>query len=116
MDELKKSADDWDKLSGAFGIYYWVVGAIDGWLACIEKPTISNATDYYSGHYQCFGLNIQAVCDSNLRFIYFSVAAPGRTNDSRVFGRLEKLRKWLDNLPPEYFVVSDNAYTLTDNL
>ena len=115
-EDLKKSADDWDKLSGAFGIYYGVVGAIDGWLACIEKPTISNATDYYSGHYQCFGLNIQAVCDSNLRFIYFSVAAPGRTNDSRVFGRCLKLRKWLDNLPPEYFVVGDNAYTLTDNL
>ena len=87
-DELKKSADDWNELSGAFGIYYGVVGAIDGWLACIEKPTISNATDYFSGHYyQCFGLNIQAVCDSNLRFIYFCVAAPGRANDSRVFGR-----------------------------
>ena len=91
--ELEKSADDWNKLSGAFGIYYGVVGTIDGWLACIEKPAIPNAADYYSGHNQCFGLKIQAVCDSNFQFIYFCVAEPGRANDSRVFGRCLQLWK-----------------------
>ena len=50
--ELKKAADEWNELSGAFGIYYGVVGAIDGWLACIEKPSVSNPTNYFSGHYQ----------------------------------------------------------------
>ena len=65
--QLKTCADAWNSLSGAFGVYYGVVGAIDGWLACIEKPTVSNDTHYFSGHYQQFDMNIQAVCDANLR-------------------------------------------------
>ena len=62
-EELKSTADEWDKVSGANSIYYGVVGAIDGWLACTNKPTIGNDADYFSGHYQRFGLNVQAVCD-----------------------------------------------------
>ena len=118
-EELKKCADDWNELSGAFGLYYGAVGAIDGWLACMNSPRVtdaSNQTDFFSGHYQRYGLNIQAVCDANLRFIYFAVASPGKTNDLRAFGRCEKLQRWLHNLPNEYFLVGDNAYTLSNDM
>ena len=114
--ELRECADAWDSVSGAFGIYYGVVGAIDGWLCCIQKPSVQNATDYFSGHYQRFGLNVQAMCDANLHFTYFGVIGPGRTNDSRAFNRCLELRKWLENTPDEYWIVGDNAYTLSNTL
>ena len=86
--ELSQIADSWNMLSTANGIFYGAVGAVDGWLATIEKLSlVPNPTDYFSGHYQYYGINVQAVCDSNLRLIYFAVTGPGRTNNSRVFDR-----------------------------
>ena len=115
--KLKECADAWDGLSSAFGVYHGAVGAIDGWLCCIEKPKRqSNPTDYFSGHYQRYGLNIQAVCDANLRFIYISIKAPGRTNDARAYSRCLGLRRWVQSLPDEYYIIGDNAYTLTNKL
>ena len=35
--ELSRCAQEWDKLSGANHLFYGVVGAIDGWLACTEN-------------------------------------------------------------------------------
>eukprot|EP00978_Attheya_sp_CCMP212_P041902 scaffold246557_cov35-Attheya_sp.AAC.1 len=81
-----------------------------GWLCCMDKPTEVNAADYFSGHYQRFGLAVQAMCDANLLFMYVGVAAPGKTNDLRAFNRLIKLKNWFDGLPPHYFVRGDNAY------
>ena len=90
--ELEKLADGWNLLSTANGVFYGAVRAIDGWLVTIEKPSyVPNPADYFSGHYQRYGINVQAVCDSNLRFIYFAVAGPGRTNDARVFDRCTEL-------------------------
>jgi hypothetical protein len=115
--ELKECANGWSNLSSAEGIYDGCIGAIDGWLCCINAPKeVDNKAHYYSGHYQRYGLNVQAVCDSNLRFIYFGIVAPGRTNDARAFSTCIELRKWLDNLPDEYFLVGDNAYTLTKSM
>ncbi len=40
------------------------LGAIDGWLAFTEKPyNASNQVNHDSGHYQCYGMNVQAMCD-----------------------------------------------------
>ena len=30
---------------------------------------VSNQSDYFSGHYKCYGLNVQAVVRSNVEFI-----------------------------------------------
>mmetsp|Transcript_6245 Transcript_6245/g.12916 ORF Transcript_6245/g.12916 Transcript_6245/m.12916 type:complete len:426 (-) Transcript_6245:105-1382(-) len=117
--ELKKAADDWNDLSGASDVYYGMMGAIDGWLCCTNKPAVNevdSVTDYFSGHYMRFGLNVQAICDANLRFIYFGVAAPGRTNDNKGFRRCEKLCRWMDTLPEGHFLIGDNAYTLSDKM
>ena len=76
-----------------------------------------NAADYFGGHYNRFWLNVQAMCDANLQFVYISVvAAPGKMNNNRAFGRLSELRKWLDGLPEEYFVIGDGAYTLSNKI
>ena len=42
---------------------------------------VSNQADYFSGHYQAYGLNIQAMCDPDLLFLYVAVAGPGKIND-----------------------------------
>ena len=72
--ERRKVALEWSARSGAFHVFHGVLGAIDGWLCTTEKPSdVPNPSNYYSGHYQRFGFNVQALCDANLRFIYSSV-------------------------------------------
>ena len=61
------------------------VGAIDDLLVQIIAPRrteVGNVRAYYSGHYETFGLNCQAACDVGLKFVYFAVVAPGKTNDN----------------------------------
>jgi hypothetical protein len=115
--QLKRVSAEWSSRSSSFQILDGFLGAIDGWLCCMNKPSdVDNPGDYFSGHYQRFGLNVQAVCDANLIFIYVSVAAPGKTNDQRAFNRLTKFITWLKELPQEYFLGGDNAYPLLINL
>ena len=90
QDELKCHADMWNDHSSAGNLYYGVVGAIDGWLACTNAPAVSNTVDYFSGHYFRYGLNVQAVCDANLRFIFMTTNSPGKTNDARAYSRCSK--------------------------
>ena len=68
------------------------------------------------GHYQKYDFNVQAMCDANLRIIYFSVAGPGGKNDARVFRRLNRLRRWMNDLSSNFFIVGDNAYPLMQQL
>ena len=115
--ELKQKADQFNDISHMPGkMLYGCVGAIDGWLTQINKPSNTTDADYFSGHYNCFGLNVQAVCDAYCKFTHLEVAAPGRTNDVRAYKRCVQLKNWIDNLPDEYFCVGDNAYPLSNNL
>ena len=47
--------------------------------------------------------------------MYFAVAAPGSFPDSKALG-LTKLQKWVDALPPGFYVVADNAYILSEHM
>ena len=116
--DMKRIAHEWNSQSSASHAFFGVLSAIDGWLCTTEKPSdVSNPSDYFSGHYQRFGYNVQASCNANLRFIYFTVAGPGKTNDARVFRKLTLLRQWLDSLKNTgYFIVGDNAYQLSNTL
>lgn len=119
--EREELARGFSSISGADGLFHGCVGAIDGWLCSTIQPIdrdIHNKRDYFSGHYQCFGLNIQAICDHKLRFIYFAVAAPGKTGDSRALMKCVKLKRWMDQHLRDgpFFFVGDNAYVLCDEL
>ena len=72
-------------------------------------------TAYFSGHYCTYGVNIQAMCDDDCRFTFFSLAAPGKTNDN-VAIKKTSLPAWLESLPPGYFIAADCAYSLTEHL
>lgn len=120
-EELKKVADGFDKVSSAGGLFYGVVGCIDGWLCTHNAPKgVRNPLDYFNGHYQCMGTNVQAICDAQLRFIYVAFAAPGKTNDVQAFRKLDSLHSWQQEIVsrhgPKYFLLGDNAYTLNDSL
>ena len=91
----------WNSVSTAYNLFPHHLGALDGWLPRTEKPRdVTNKSDYFSGHYQCYGLNVQAMCDP-------------KTNDIRAFGWCNGLHKWLDALPDEYHISADNAYPLS---
>ena len=94
------------------------VCAVDGWLCRIQVPRYKEVpfvTGYFSGHYQCYGLNVQAACDSDCTFVYFSVTCPGGSNDSFAYYNC-KLHDLIENLPEGFWVAGDNAYVLTEKL
>ena len=95
------------------------VGALDGMLQPINCPRWTdcngNQRSYHSGHYNCHGLNVQAMCDAHLRFIMFSVCAPGKTGDA-VAVTLTDIQTFLDSLRPGLYVVGDAAYALSDKI
>ena len=104
LEEKTKLANDWNKCSGGFGIMYGHLAPIDGWLCTTQKPNdMPNPSEFRSGHYQRFGLNVQAICDPNLRFIYTSVAGPRKMNDAQAYRQLLGLHEWLEQLEDQFF-------------
>ena len=67
------------KAKSTHGVMSGCVGCVDGILIQVTQPKgVPNPRAYYSGHYSAMGLNVQAVCDARLRFIYVAVAGPGK--------------------------------------
>jgi hypothetical protein len=94
------------------------VGVLDGYLLKINSPRKAEAKNvraYYSGHYQCHGVNIQAVADHHCRFLYLAVAAPGSTGDNDAMSQIS-LASHLAKLPLGYCIIGDAAYTATEHL
>ena len=115
MTKLNELAQRWRDVSSCpIKMLNGHIGAMDGWFPRTEMPGDQvNQTDYYSGHYQAYGLNVQAMCDPNLLFTYIAVAGPGKINDNRAFSRLRDLQNWMQSLPPPWcFVSADCAYGL----
>ena len=104
----KSSADFKNKIQG--GLMDRYVCAIDGWLCRIQVARfneVSFITGFFSGNYQCYGLNVQAACDADCKFIYFSVKIPGGTNDSFEYSHC-KLHSLIESLPEGFWVAGDN--------
>ena len=95
-----------------------VLGCIDGLLCQIKVPS-SNETghvkSYFSGHYFCYGVNVQATCDASCRFTSVSVLCPGGANDVRAYSA-SPLEEIIEGLPPGFYVLGDNAYICTDRM
>jgi len=51
------------------------------WLIAADQSTCKvetgNVKVYFSGHYQTYGINVQAACDHQCRFVYAALAASG---------------------------------------
>jgi DDE superfamily endonuclease len=94
------------------------VGAIDGYLLHTEAPPkslVENMKSYFSGHYQRYGVNVQACCDHLSRFTYIAVAGPSVMNNNQAINEVD-LAALIGNLPFTYCVIGDAAYTATEHL
>ena len=128
-DELKirlpYNPEGWEKVRLGFAsksrerLFSGCCGAIDGFFQAIEKPSITECTNpaaYRSGHYKMFGLNCQAACSADLKFIYFGIVAPGKTSDSVALDAAKALKEAINNLPLGCFFVGDAAYIISDRM
>ncbi|GAX12490.1 hypothetical protein FisN_24Hu065 [Fistulifera solaris] len=118
-DELTAAAVGFNEHSDAKGVFYGVVGCLDGYMIAVDKPKSTVCRDYWSEHYGCYGINTQCMCDPNLRFTYANVAAPGKTSDSVALDMSPALTDWLrglarDELDKDFYIVADSAYPLTN--
>jgi len=98
------------------------IGAFDGWLLKIHTPAknaVGNIRSYFSGHYQCYRLNVQAICNHNSQFLYIAVLGPGVMCDNVAYKQKVKgasLHDLIKSLPAGYYMVADAAYTPTECL
>lgn len=97
------------------------IGAIDGLAIKIEKPMPWDApAEPYKNRKGFYALNLQAICDANRRFLWFSLVGSGGQHDSLAFQGsqlyllLEEgmLDSGNDNVHPR-FISADNAYACT---
>jgi hypothetical protein len=100
------------------GAIHNCVGVVDGYLLRIKVPSkreVKNVRSFFSGHYQCYGVNIQAVADHHSRFIHFAFAAPGVTGDRDAI-RQCTLYDLIEGLPKMICVIGDAAYQPTEHM
>eukprot|EP00953_Heterococcus_sp_UTEX-ZZ885_P020783 11626-Heterococcus_DN1.PRE.3 len=100
-------------------IFVGCIGAVDGLFIESHAPSLTKTNGlqrrYYSGHKNKYGLNVQAVCDSKLRFMTMSCLCPGGTNDI-VAWRKSKAAEKLEALPLGWYIVGDAAYMCSDHM
>ena len=70
---------------------------------------------YFSGHYQNYGINIQAVCEHRCRFVHVCVAVPGSSNDIFAYQK-SQLQQIIAALPIGKYIVGDNVYVCLEHL
>ena len=98
-------------------VFRGCVGALDGLTVFVKAPSAAEAKNvlaYYSGHYKHDSLNIQAMANHCGKFLYFAVAAPGSYPDANALA-LTGLQQWIDALPHGFYVLADNAYTISEH-
>lgn len=115
--EINEAASHFQQCS-ARNVIQGCVACLDGLLLRIKVPSASetgHVKSYFSGHYQAYGINIQAACDRYCRFVFAALAAPGGTNDIAAY-RKTKLPELIEGLPLGKYVVGDNAYICSEHL
>ena len=115
--DLQAAADGFKSIS-SHGIIDGCVGCVDGILLKIQTPAskeVGNVKSFFSGHYQTYGINVQAACDFQCRFISVCIAAPGGANDIAAF-RKTPLYTIINKLPIGKYIIGDNAYICSENL
>ncbi|CAM9469835.1 unnamed protein product, partial [Chrysoparadoxa australica] len=106
------------KARSSNGVMDKCIGAVDGMLVRIRVPTLKDTPTpvrYYSGHKKFCGINLQAICDHNCRFLGMDMREPGSVNDRKAWEH-SGIDDWLSKLPDGYYLVGDAAYPLGEHL
>jgi len=85
-EELQLRAFEFSKKSAHPAIFMHCVEAIDGLLIRMECPKYElDQRNFYSGHKLNYGLNLQASCDAQCKFVNASMCCAGSANDINAF-------------------------------
>ncbi|XP_046344257.2 putative nuclease HARBI1 [Haliotis rufescens] len=102
-DKHAKLAEDFFHICG----FPKVVGCIDCTLIPIQRPALDEAV------YMCrkgfHAINVQAVCDAQLRFTNIIVQWPGSTHDSHIFNNCN-LKRHLEEGKYDIWLLGDSGY------
>ena len=83
---LEEVARQYSQHSG--GLLNGCIGAIDGWIVRIKKPSkldnVSNPGSFYSRK-GCFGLNLVCIVDKQKKVLYRVIGSRGAEHDSTAF-------------------------------
>jgi DDE superfamily endonuclease len=114
--QLRQSAAAFHQIATEHVVFKHLISAMDSMLVWTIQPAhVPNPRSYFSGHYECFGLNLQAVCDALLCFIYAGIGGPGATPDVTAFCTLT-INEMVEHLSDPYYVVGDAAYIPTEQM
>ena len=116
--DLQAAADGFKSISSN-GVIDGCIACVDGILLKIQTPReaeVGNVKAFFSGHYQTYGINVQAACDSNCKFVSVCTAAPGGSNDIAAFRKTLLAGIVANGLPVGKYIVGDNAYTCGEHL
>ena len=102
------------------GVLKGAIGAIDGWLVKIQKPSwrydrIKNSLSIYSRK-GFFALNVQCIVDHQKKVLWASYRHKGASHDSsafrdtKLYQLLKKKAEWLH--ARAYFLLGDSAYAI----
>jgi hypothetical protein len=110
LDDLKARAFEFSRRSTYPNVFQHCVEAIDGILIRIQCPRNEmDQRNFFSGHKLDYGLNLQASCDANCRFVNASLCCPGSANDIMAYNASYLPNRYAA-YPPPYFVAGDSAY------
>ena len=93
------------------------VAVLDGYHMAITttpKKEVHNVKSYFSGHYQTYSINIQAVCDHNCHFLFIGVSGP-RIMGDREAVKESGLSELVEKLPGSLYCIGDCTYTPTEH-
>lgn len=100
-----------DHMTGRYVDGKKIIGLVDGFLMKIQRPDHAR-DEFYSArpgkYYDC--MNIQYVCDLDGKIIHVLTGVSGRAHDKNAIEWSPRLRTWLDNLPPNHYILGDSAY------
>lgn len=86
-----------------------VTGAIDCTHIKISSPG-GNNPELYRNRKGWFSINVQAVCDANLKFMDIVARWPGSTHDSRIFNASELCARLEMGEFNDYWLLGDSGY------
>ena len=92
------------------------VGAIDGIAIQIIKPSAWDTIQpqMFKNRKKFYSVNCQAICDSDMRFLWVSMRSPGGTHDSLAWGCTDLCAYLSENgIGEGFYLVGDDAYAGT---
>lgn len=112
QDGLRKLASDFQtERNSPFGS---CVGALDGLVIEIVRPSVPNSKSYYNRK-GFFGLPLQAMVDAHYKFLFASMKTTGSTHDAIGFAVSALGRKLARGLLPRpFWIAADAAYPASD--